>query len=180
MISFQSFYDEFTKIAATQAQKADSHHKAEVKDWKLFEKNLTGATFQKSLLKHPNSDEKLKTYVKNYGGYIRSKDLVGRIPSRTSDKVYDIKKLPNGKLGCGCKDWQFIHSIKGTDCDHIAELKRKDKTSSVIPDIMRGATIVHKLRGAKEELNKGRRGEAAGGYHPSTGDVVIGKLMGAI
>lgn len=124
-----SFYDELTKIAArlSPAQAAEmvgAHH--ENKDWKLFEKNLGNKGFRQAVLVHPESDNKLKRYTKTLGEFKNSKDVLGVVPSRTSSKLYKIKQLPNGRLACSCKDWQYAHShkrSKSADCAHIQEFK---------------------------------------------------------
>lgn len=121
-----SFYDELTKIAArlspAQANEmVGAHH--ENKDWKLFEKNLGNKGFRQAVLLHPESDNKLKRYTKTLGELKTSKSIVGVVPSRTSNKLHKIKELPGGRLGCDCKNWQYDHSHKKTDCAHIQELK---------------------------------------------------------
>lgn len=38
----------------------------------------------------------------------------------SSGKVYDVKKLPDGHLGCTCEDWRYRGSIDpGYKCKHI-------------------------------------------------------------
>lgn len=130
MLSIQSFSDEFVKIAKamSNAQKADAHLSSETKDWSMFENLLNSKGFQKEVVKHELSDDKLKKYVQNYGAYLTAKKVVGKVPSTTSSKSYDIKQLPDGRLGCGCKDWQYRHSWAGTNCKHISLMT---KTSSV-------------------------------------------------
>lgn len=118
-------------VAKTPQMKAELHHGTAKKDWKALEKNLKGKRFQKALSEHPGTDAKLKAYVQNYGGYLSSKDVVGNVLSRTSPKAYVVKKLPSGRLACNCRDWQYVHSVKGTDCAHIKSLS-KTKTSSVL------------------------------------------------
>ena len=120
-----AFSAEIIKLAAKSIhmQKADEHHKSMDKDWKSFEDNMNTKGFNNAISKHPESDAKLKRYVKNVGGYIFSKDIVGVAPSRTSNKKYEIKQLASGRWGCGCGDWRYKHSVNGTDCDHISALK---------------------------------------------------------
>ena len=119
------------KVAAPAAALAASHFKSDSKDWKSFEANLGKKAFQKAVTKHPEADEKLKKYVKEYGAYVTSRNVVKKVPSLTSPSAsYEVKKLPSGRLGCGCKDWQFKHSINGTDCKHIKALKTMEKVSS--------------------------------------------------
>lgn len=124
-----SFYDELTKIAAklspAQANEmVGAHH--ETQDWKLFEKNLKNKGFRQAVVLHPESNAKLKRYTKTLGEMKTSKELVGVVPSRTSNKLYKIKELPNGRLACSCKDWQYSHShkkSKSSDCAHIQEFR---------------------------------------------------------
>jgi hypothetical protein len=157
-----SFTDEMRKIAFVAnkpTEKADAHFIEEVKDWGVFEKNLKAKGFQKAVLGHPEADAKLKRYVKNFGGYLNSKDILGKVSSRTGFKSYTIKKLPNGRLGCNCKDWQYAHSTRNSDCWHVAEFKThgKEKTSaSPVSLLARGLGTARRLdKGEKEKL-KGR------------------------
>lgn len=158
-----SFADELIKIAyvATRPQdKADAHFVQEVKDWGAFEKNLKAKGFQKAILGHPEADSKLKRYVKNFGSYLSSKDVVGRVSSRSRFRNYVIKKLPNGRLGCNCKDWQYAHSPKTSgDCFHIRDLKAHgmEKTSgSTSSVVVRGLGAIRRLRKQDEEKQKGQ------------------------
>lgn len=124
---FPSFVDECIKIAAArltpvQAKELVSTHH-ETQDWKRFEKNLNTKMFRQAVLLDQDSNAKLKRYTKTLGEYKSSKIVVGVVPSRTSSKLYKVKELPNGRLGCSCKDWQYSHSHKKSDCDHIQELR---------------------------------------------------------
>jgi hypothetical protein len=128
---FHSFADELVKLAdvpAKQRNKAEEHFVQEVKNWGAFEKNLKTKGFQKAIIEHPEADEKLKKYVKNFGGYLNSKDVVGKVSSRTGFKSYAIKKLPSGRLACGCPDWQYVRSVRGGDCWHVLELKAAQRS----------------------------------------------------
>lgn len=122
-----SFSDELIKLAALSPAQAkelvDTHHGNQ--DWNIFEKNLRTKAFRQAVLVHPDSDRKLKRYTKALGELKTSKDVVGVVPSRTSSKLYKIKRLSNGRLACSCKDWQYAHShkLRKTDCAHIEELK---------------------------------------------------------
>mgnify|MGYP000179391601 FL=1 len=122
-----AFYDELVKIAALSPAQAkervDDHHAN--KNWDAFEKNLRLKGFRQAVLLHPESDRKLKRYTKALGEFKTSKDIVGVVPSRTSNKLHKIKKLSNGRLACSCKDWQYAHShkLRKTDCAHIQEFK---------------------------------------------------------
>lgn len=120
-----SFSNELLKIAALKpAAKAAAFHKATVKDWPGFEKDLKNKTFQQAMLKHEETDPKLKKYVKNYGGLLKSKEIIAIAPSRTEPaKEYKVKVLPTGRLACECKDWQYHHSTRKTDCDHIKAVR---------------------------------------------------------
>ena len=146
-----SFADEFTKIANRAVMdalvKAHIFHDDSAKNWNGFERDLKSKNFQTAMLLHEKTkeDPKLKKYVKNFGGYLTSKDVVGKVPSRTKNKQYTIKRLPSGRLACGCKDWQYVHSHKGTNCDHIQLFKSMEKQSAPIPmAFWRGMGGMHK------------------------------------
>ncbi len=161
-----SFAQEMMKmafIAKRTEDKVNLHFAEEPKNWKLFEKNLKLKGFQKAVLEHPESDEKLKNYVKNYGDYLRSKKIVGRVSSRTKFKTYTIKELQGGRLGCNCKDWQYAHSPQASgDCFHIKDLKAnmKEKVSSgPLFHVARGAGLALRFHKNLEEGQKGRIAE---------------------
>jgi hypothetical protein len=104
--------------------KAESHFSAEKPNWDGFVKNLKSTNFRKAILGAEQADPKLKKYVKNFGGYVSSKDELARIKSKDSGKTYIVKDLHSGRWGCNCGDWQYIHSVKGGDCKHIKSVKK--------------------------------------------------------
>lgn len=155
----RSFSEKVAFVASTPKMKVELHHSDTHKNWKGFEKNLKAKGFQKETLKHPASDEKLKKYVENYGGYLSSKKVVGSVPSRSSGKMYKVKELPNGRMGCNCKDWQYKHSHKGTDCDHIEELKQgleKASGTSLLEGAARGVAFSRTLDKMKDQAERGK------------------------
>lgn len=105
-----SFSDELEKLAD------DS--------WKEFEKKLKSKAFQREVLQG-TEDPKLKKYVKNFGGVLNSKDLRAFVQSSTDpNKEHQVKVLPGGRIGCTCRDWQYKHSTRNTDCRHIKRYKQ--------------------------------------------------------
>lgn len=144
------------KTASKSMQRAESFHNAEVKDWPGFEKDLRNKHFQKAMLSHDLTDEKLKKYVKNYGGQLQSKSIIAFAPSRSDkQKEYKIKVLPTGRLACECKDWQYHHSVRKSDCDHIKAVKHFYKAglvkmSSAFSTIARGANLQRRITAVKE------------------------------
>ena len=145
----------------TNADKANAHHGSDVKNWKYFEDSLQNKGFQRAILKHDLSDDKLKDYVKNYGAYLTSKKTVATVPSRTSPTKYELRLLPSGRVGCGCKDWQYKHSWKGTDCDHIQDHLSKSKTSGASTYLTRLAIGTRAIN--RKNTNK-EQGELAQAY----------------
>jgi hypothetical protein len=143
-----SFSHELVKIAAKEhKEKAEAFHTAQVKDWPGFEKDLLSKPFQRAMLGHELTDPKLKKYVKNYGGQLISKSIIAVAPSRTEKgKEYKVKVLPSGRLACECKDWQYHHSVRRSDCDHIKAVKQfykagLIKTSSAWATIGKGMKL---------------------------------------
>lgn len=128
-LSFLAFEDELSKIAGRVAsfKFLDDHLRADKKDkdWKTFDRKVLSAKFRDVAKNHELSDAKLKKYVENWGGYKTSDKVVGVVPSRTRNRLYRIKELSNGRLGCGCADWKYVHSVNGTNCDHIDAYKEK-------------------------------------------------------
>lgn len=132
-----SFSNELLKIAAMKpAAKASAFHQAEVKDWPGFEKDLANKAFQNAMLKHQSTDPKLKKYVKNFGGLLKSKEILAIAPSRTEKtREYKVKVLSSGRLACECKDWQYHHSVRKTDCDHIKAVRELYRAGLVKPEL---------------------------------------------
>lgn len=161
MLPIVSMADELVKISADLAtRKADAFHKTDEKNWNKFEKDLRSKGFQTAIVKHKKSDAKLKRYAKAYGGFLTSKDVVSGSPSRSSMKNYTIKRLPDGRLGCGCKDWQYKHSHKGTDCYHIKIFKESGlaKVAGLSPSFKAfrlGAKLVNDTQQNDERWEKG-------------------------
>lgn len=180
-----SFSDELTKIAIAPrvgpkqraVNQVEGHHRARKKNWSKFEKSLKSKMFQRAVVEHDLSDEKLKEYSKQYGSYLSTRKSVGSIPSRSSEgKSYKVKELPGGRLACGCKDWQYKHSHQGTDCAHVKEFKANQ--AKVIPfptkkpDEMKKAaspeTTVHNFKIVAVSHPEGSRGHVVS-VHQETG-----------
>ena len=140
------------------AKKVDAHHSSERKDWDSFQKDMKSKKFRMAVFEHPMSDEKLKAYVKANGEYQTSKDVVGVVPSRSSSRLYKIKRIGADRLACGCKDWHYKKSHEGGDCEHIKELAQglKEKTSSVIGGLARGVAVARTAEKVKKQQVKGK------------------------
>lgn len=158
-----SFASEFVKIATSKSMtRANAFHKAEVKDWPGFEKDLHNRFFQQAMLKHDLTDPKLKKYVKNYGGSLRSKSIIAFAPSRTEKgREYKIKVLPTGRLSCECGDWQYHHSVRKSDCDHIKAVRHfykagLVKAASVYATMVKGMNLKRRADMARISLEKGK------------------------
>ena len=127
MSILSSFADELQKIAfkiTRPETKAEIHFLSEKPDWKAFEKNLRSDAFRKAVLKAEEADPTLRRYVKNFGGYQASKDVVAKIQSKDSGRTYTVKDLHTGRWGCNCGHWQYSCSITGKDCKHIRSVKK--------------------------------------------------------
>lgn len=124
-------------------EKAEKHFSSEKPDWKLFDKNLKSKKFREAISSHPKADAKLRKYVKNYGGFIASKDEIARVKSATSGKTYRIKDLHDGKLACSCPDWKYRRSVGRGACKHVRSLKKSNllKESAAIGPFTRGVHI---------------------------------------
>jgi hypothetical protein len=96
------------------------------KDWTKFDRELKNPRFTAEASKQARKvpDPKLRKYIRNFGTYSAEKDFVAEVKSRTSSKYYKVKRLPNGRLACGCRDWQYHHSVRTSDCDHIKMLRK--------------------------------------------------------
>lgn len=121
-------------------------------NWKAFEKDMRrSSSFRSAVVKSDKADEKLRRYTEAMGEYLSSKKVLARVPSRTSRREYAVKVLPSGRLGCGCKDWQYKHSHQGTDCAHIREVSELQKTGSAVRGILASALATNRVQRAEEK-----------------------------
>lgn len=143
-----------------QEVKAERHFETPDPDWNSFVKNLKSKHFQDAVKSHPQADEKLQAYVKNYGGYLRSKDHVATLTSADTGRKYRIKQVGT-RLGCNCGDWQYKKSVQGGDCKHIKSLKQSKllKTAGLpgallavykYPEILGEDAVKHKKKVEKK------------------------------
>lgn len=51
------------------------------------------------------------------------------IKSKTSDRIYNVRKLPNGEWVCSCPDFIFRSRKVRQDCKHIDEAKNMWKNA---------------------------------------------------
>lgn len=161
MIDFSSFAEELTKIAATTpADRAHQFLSSETKDWKAFERNLKNPAFQKAVIT-ATDDKKLKKYTRAVGTFRQSKDVVEEAPSRSTNTKHKLKTLPSGRMGCDCKDWQYKHSWKGTDCDHIRAFKKSGitKLSNAMQPFVSG---VYRGMGGSRTVDRAQKKYKAG------------------
>jgi hypothetical protein len=151
--------------------KVDAHFSSEKPDWQSFEKNLRSGAFREAVLRAEQSDPKLKKYVKTFGAYQGSKDVVAELKSQDSGTTYKVKDLHNGRLGCNCRDWQYIHSIKGGDCKHIKSLKKSGMLkTSMVRAAIRAAGQVMRLDSKTKKLKaKGEEAKAILRARPKMG-----------
>jgi hypothetical protein len=114
------------------AKKVDAHHSSERKDWDSFQKDMKSKKFRMA--------------------------VVGVVPSRSSSRLYKIKRIGADRLACGCKDWHYKKSHEGGDCEHIKELAQglKEKTSSVIGGLARGVAVARTAEKVKKQQVKGK------------------------
>jgi hypothetical protein len=137
-------------------EKAERHFGDPDPDWGSFEKNLRSKHFRSEVSAHPMADEKLKKYVDQYGGYLTSRERVGKVKSESSNRKYSLKKV-NGRIGCGCKDWQYKKSHGGGDCKHIRKFKEESLAKKVkkafAADLLHAVTTIDQSqRRAKKNL----------------------------
>lgn len=140
-------------------EKVQKHFASEKPDWKSFEKSLGSKQFRAAVVAAEQSDPKLKKYVQNFGGFKASKDVIGKVKG-SSGKTYQVKRLASGRLGCSCKDWQFIHSVKGGDCKHIKQLRgQKVKVALVLntAPLTMGATMANKAMNRRDKGRESRK-----------------------
>lgn len=155
---------------------AEKHFESEDPNWKRFEKNLKLKTFQDVVSKDPRADEKLKKYVDNFGGYLRSKKVTAKVTSPDTGKAYVIKEIPGGRLACNCGNWQYRKSVDGGDCKHIEAIIMKKSASDRSVSAQKRWDHQHALMAAGPALGVG----AALGWHIGKQEKISPVAMAAL
>lgn len=138
-VSFTAFGDELAKIAGfgdlwqrfldifrskddKVQRKVDYHFsdKAGKDRWNKFVQNVRDPAFVAQVAQHPAADDKLVMHAQSLHELSRA-PVVGKVKSsRLPGRMYEIKELPSGELGCTCPDWRFKGSVTpGYRCKHI-------------------------------------------------------------
>jgi hypothetical protein len=131
----QGFVDELNKAAGlrdawrnlvdyfrpeTRKQRAEAKKFVSSSDpdkWDGFLARVRNPQFVKQL-QRTGADQKLVQHAKSMHSLTVGK-VVGNIEG-SSGKVYDVKRLPGGGVGCTCRDWRFRGSINpGYECKHV-------------------------------------------------------------
>ena len=88
--------------------------------WDYMPRYAREQEFVDAVMMNPLADDKLKMHVQSLHDLSHAKP-VGRITSSTEPgKAYEIRKLPDGSLGCLCDDWRYKGSVtSGYECKHI-------------------------------------------------------------
>lgn len=110
--------DNFRPLDKSQKNEAKRFVASEDRDkWSKFYDLIKNPEFVKQLGR-AGGDEKLVQHAKAMHS-LQGAKVVANIEG-SSGKSYDVKKLPNGKFGCTCRDWQFRGSTNpGYECKHI-------------------------------------------------------------
>lgn len=130
--SLRAFGDELSKIAGLGSWLSDAGRKASLRvdyhfspkagpdRWIKFLKNVADPTYIQTLIGHPESDEKLVQHAQALHELSKGQ-TVGKVYSaRLPGRSYEIKKLPDGSLGCTCPDWRYVGTVKlKYKCKHI-------------------------------------------------------------
>ena len=131
-----AFFDELDKIAGRQydpqvekaRQRATYFMSPKARDtrWGYLMNHISSRPFVDQLLKSRRPDAKLKQYVESMHGLTLGM-VVGKVDSSSGKgAAYEIKQLPDGRLGCTCGDWQYRGSVTpGYECKHIRDFKER-------------------------------------------------------
>lgn len=97
--------------------------------WQGFLSKIENPEFVRQLGRAKGADPKIVEHAQNLHALKKAKIEANILGS--SNKTYDVKKLPNGKYGCTCRDWHFRGSTNpGYECKHIKAFKAgKEKVS---------------------------------------------------
>jgi hypothetical protein len=165
--------------------KAKNHFEAQDKNWKQFEKQLKSPNFRAAVLATKEADPVLQRYVKTFGAFQGSKNVIAKVKSADSGRTYTIKELPNGRWGCNCGDWQFKHAIKGGACKHIKSLRQsKMVKQSSLKGMAIGALTANKVHKDHEHGRKAedtvKRVHREIGYRPPRHPSLFSGLTGPL
>lgn len=91
--------------------------------WEQLPTLVQNPEFVRQLAKADGSDKKLVQHAKSMYG-LQHGTTVQNVEG-TSGKVYDVRRLPDGTLGCTCSDWRYRGSVNpGYECKHIQAYKQ--------------------------------------------------------
>lgn len=120
------------KLSGIWNDMADAHLNSspENRDWSGFIKNISNRRFQRAIINHESSDDKLKKFVDVMGKHFSSKQKGLRIEG-SEGKEYFIKQhkyFGGPEYTCSCPDFMYVRSVKDEECKHIKQIKEKNKT----------------------------------------------------
>lgn len=120
-----SFFDELEKLGAASSISVSSKvlDRFSIRSWGDIENALKDKKFQRAAIQS-TKDPKLKDYLRSMSLFENSKDTKAEVASSsTPGKVFEVRKLRDGRLGCSCNDWRYVRSLNKTDCKHIKKYK---------------------------------------------------------
>lgn len=103
--------------------------KAGPERWDRFPSHTRDQKFVDALVRNPLADDKLKLHAQSMHDLAHGKPVSRIHSSVTPGKTYEVRKMPDGQLGCQCGDWRYKGSVTpGYECKHIrAHLEGKSR-----------------------------------------------------
>jgi len=136
----ENLHNSFKKLLEERVEKkanmwtdlADAHFKAkpEHRDWNKFIDNVSNRRFQRAVIKHDLSDDKLKKFVTVMGKHFSSKQKGVSVQGSTPDKTYYVKQhkhFGGPEYTCSCPNFMYVASVEDKECKHIKDVKAKAK-----------------------------------------------------
>lgn len=92
--------------------------------WTKLTAQARDPKFVDAIVSSPLADDKLKMHVQSIHALSRGTPLSKIRSTTTPGKTYEVRKMPDGSLGCQCNDWKYRGSVTpGYECRHIREYK---------------------------------------------------------
>jgi hypothetical protein len=138
--SIAAFADELIKIAAVPSERKAERRadylfspKAGADKWDKFLKHVRSPVYAEKVIDRAAEDPKLVRHTQSMHGLSKGK-VLGKVRSESRPGLsYEIRKMPDGRLGCTCPDWRFVGSVDpGYDCKHLRAFRAgKSKVAHV-------------------------------------------------
>lgn len=88
--------------------------------WNKLPNQVRDQKFVDAIVQNPLADDKLRMHVQSMHDLAHGRPVAKIYSASTPGKTYEVRKMPDGALGCQCGDWRYKGSVApGYECKHI-------------------------------------------------------------